>query len=114
MTPTARSTSYLHKHGWIVCRVEQRLYMPKAKFPITRDAFNFGDLLAASGINGISGIALVQVTSGSNHNARKRKIAANPEAAKWKAAGGVILLHSWSKKGPRGKAKRWTLREEIL
>lgn len=115
-SPTQRSTKYLRDHGCIVCRVEQRLHMPKSPFPITKDAFGFGDLLAALPAEGeVEGeIALVQVTSGSNHNARKEKIAAEPLAAKWKEAGGMILLHSWARKGPRGKRKLWTLREEIL
>jgi hypothetical protein len=131
MTPSARSTKYLRDRGWIVARVEQRLHMPKSPFPITKDAFNFGDLLAAkspgekyvdlSDLNVTitfykdpPQIALVQVTSGSHHDHRKDKIAAEPLAQKWKDAGGVILLHSWSKKGSRGKRKTWTLREEVL
>ena len=131
-SPTQRSTKYLRDRGWIVARVEQRLHMPKSPFPITKDAFGFADLLAAKShgdnfyvdtavghgaviMYGEPGqIALVQVTSGSNHNARKAKIAAEPLAAKWKDAGGMILLHSWAKKGPRGKRKTWTLREKIL
>ena len=120
-SPTQRSTKYLRDRGWIVARVEQRLHMPKSPFPITKDAFGFGDLLAARPGRTFNfvpmptgSIALVQVTSGSNHNVRKAKIAAEPLAAKWKEAGGVILLHSWAKKGPRGKRKTWTLREEIL
>lgn len=131
MTPTARSMKYLRDHGYIACRVEQRLHMPKSPFPITKDAFGFGDLLVAKvgspsyvDVDVSHGppaiyrepgqIALVQVTSGSNHNARKEKIAAEPLAAKWKEAGGIIILHSWAKKGPRGKRKKWTLREEVL
>jgi len=93
--------------------------MPKSPFPITKDAFGFGDLLAAKNQTTRMGaamptIALVQVTSGSHHDARKDKILAEPLAQKWKDAGGVILLHSWSKKGPRGKRKTWTLREEVI
>jgi hypothetical protein len=89
--------------------------MPKAPFPITKDAFGFGDLLAALP-NQFSGssIALVQVTSTGNINARREKIKAEPLAAKWKQAGGAILLHGWAKRGPRGKRKVWTLREEEL
>jgi hypothetical protein len=116
MTPTQRSTHYLRKHGYIVCRVEQRLHMPASPFPITKDAFGFGDLLAAlPAEGGVEGeIALVQVTSSGNMRARQAKIAMEPLAMKWKGAGGVILLHGWSKKGPRGKRKVWTLKEEVL
>ena len=92
MTPTARSMNWLRKRGWIVARVEQRLHMPKSPFPITKDAFGFGDLLAA---HPELGIALVQVTSTANLNARQRKICETPEisdkAAVWRKAYGLIL-----------------------
>jgi hypothetical protein len=122
MTPSARSTKYLRDHGFIVCRVEQRLHMPKSPFPITKDAFGFGDLLAAKPghlsqytltLHGAQ-IALVQVTSTGNLRARQSKIEAEPLADKWKQSGGTILLHGWAKRGSRGKRKRWTLKEEIL
>jgi hypothetical protein len=121
MTPTARSTKWLRDRGWIVAKVEQRLHMPKAPYPITRDAFNFGDLLAAlpstteeDGSDG--GIALIQVTGGQGGNlmARVRKIMEEPEIAelahKWLKSGGWIFAHGWAKRGARGKPKRWTLK----
>jgi hypothetical protein len=112
MTPSARSTKYLRDRGWIVCRVEQTLHMPGRPWGNKKDAFGFGDLLAAH--PEVSLIALVQVTSGSNHGARKAKIIDEPLAATWKESSGTILLHSWAKRGPRGKRKRWTLKEEVL
>lgn len=116
MTPSARSTKYLRDRGWIVCRVEQTLHMPGKPWGNKKDAFGFGDLLAARPGPEIQQamIALVQVTSTGNLMARWKKIAAEPLAQKWKEAGGNILLHGWSKRGPRGKRKVWTLREEIL
>lgn len=100
--------NYLREQGFIVAKVEQRLPIP-GQF-ITKDCFGFGDLLAA----GKEGIFLVQVTSGSNHNARRTKILEEPLALQWKLAGGKTLLHSWSKRGPRGKRKVWTLKAEEL
>ena len=121
MTPSARSVRYLRERGWIVANVEK--WIPQTKRRL--DVFGFADLLAANAelpelklegsVLHVPGtIALVQVTSGSNHDARKDKILAEPLAQKWKDAGGVILLHSWAKRGPRGKRKLWTLREETL
>lgn len=114
MTPTARSTKWLRDRGWIVARVEQRLHMPKSPFPITRDAFGFGDLLAA---HPLEGIALVQVTSTGNVNAREKKMLETEIAQRvfvWKRAGGKVLLHGWAKRGPRGERKLWTLTEKML
>ena len=112
-SPTQRSTKYLRDRGWIVARVEQRLHMPKSPFPITKDAFGFGDLLAAHA--DIGRVALVQSTGGQGGNfaARIRKIIDTPEISElawsWIAAGGIILVHGWAKRGPRGERKKWTL-----
>jgi hypothetical protein len=106
MTPCARSMKMLKDRSYIVAKVEQRLQMPNAPFPITRDAFGFGDLLvAAPGI----GIFLVQVTSTANLNAREKKARGIPELRTWLESGGRFWLHGWSKKGPRGKRKTWQL-----
>lgn len=102
MTPTARSLAYLRGKGYQACVVEK--WIPRAN--VRRDAFGFGDLLVCG-----PAIALVQVTSASNMSAREKKICGLPEAAKWRMAGGEIWLHGWSKKGKRGKRKRWTLTE---
>jgi hypothetical protein len=104
-SPTSRSMAYLRERGLSVCKVEQRLPIP-GKF-VTRDAFNFGDLLCAEES---FGIALIQVTSGANIPARIEKIIALPEAKEWLFANGRILVHGWSKKGKRGERKTWQLR----
>ena len=114
MTPIARSMKWLRDKGFIVCRVEQRLHMPKSPFPITKDAFGFGDLLAADGGDCGNRIYLVQVTSRGNMSARRAKIGAEPLAAQWKLRGGRILLQGWSKKGPRGKRKTWQIEQVEL
>ncbi len=93
---------HLRQQGFIVAKVEQRLPIP-GMF-VTRDAFNFGDLLIAK--EGY-GIALVQTTSRANLNARVHKAKLIPEFASWIAAGGKVIWHGWSKRGARGKRKTW-------
>jgi len=123
--PTQRSLERLTREGWTVCIVEK--FLPargSMKFPRRIDAFNFGDLLACRTVidldtNKVVGeIALIQTTgspsSGGWFAQHKAKILAVPEFQKWKEAGGIVLLHGWGKKGPRGKRKVWTLREETL
>jgi hypothetical protein len=104
-SPTARSMAYLRERGVSVCKVEQRLPIP-GKF-VTRDAFNFGDLLA---MEEDFGIMLVQVTSGAHVAERVDKIIGLPEAVKWLRAKGRIFVHGWSRKGKRGERKTWQLR----
>lgn len=119
MTPTARSLKHLRDRGWIACVVQQRLHMPNAPFPITRDAFGFGDILAAS--TRMPYTMLVQATGGQGGNlmARVHKIIdrdpAHPEinrnAIIWILAGNYIVCHGWAKRKPRGtKRERWTLK----
>lgn len=119
---TQRSLKSLRDNGWTACIVEK--FLPARgdmKFPRRIDAFGFGDILAcrpptfiAGELLGEKGIALVQCCPGASHAEHKEKILAIPEFHKWKAAGGLVFLQSWAKQGPRGKAKRWTLREEVL
>lgn len=119
MTPTARSIEYLRERGWIACRVEQTLVMPGRPFANKKDAFGFGDILAANPIEGK--IALIQATGGQGGNlmARVRRII-NGElddkkipflAIDWIRGGGRIYCHGWAKRKPRGvKRPRWTLK----
>ena len=121
MTPTARSLKYLRDRGFIACKVEQILHMPGRPFPFKKDAFGFGDILAAqSGMSGIEGfgIYLIQVTSTGNVSKRCEKIKSDPKVApfaiKWLQSSGNIHVHGWAKRGPRGKAKRWTLTKKTF
>lgn len=88
---TLASTKLLESEGWTVATVEQRI--PHTF--ITRDCYNFADLLACSPSRGIM---LVQVTghaSTSNFHARIAKTKAEPRHAIWLASGGRIQVHSW-------------------
>ena len=89
------SVKKMEAEGWIVATVEQRI--PHTF--ITRDVWNFADLLVCSPTRGIM---LIQVTGGSgksNFNARVKKIKAEPRHALWLASGGRIQVHSWEGKG---------------
>lgn len=126
---TVRSTKYLRDRGFVVAKVEQKIHMPLSPFPVTRDAFGFGDLLVA---HPAVGIALIQVTTASsNFNKRIRKIqgfAADPDDEKeveqaraardnaevWILSRGKIFVHGWGKKGPRGQKKTWQLVEREI
>lgn len=85
------STKKLEAEGWTVTTVEQRI--PHTF--ITRDAFNFADLLA---ISPSRGIMLVQATGGGNLTKRVTKVKAEPRHAIWLASGGRIQVHDWRKR----------------
>ncbi len=111
MTPTARSLVWLRSKGWLVCVVEKWIPASPAGYKgriVRQDAFGFGDLLAVRGPLTI----LVQCTTASNMSSRVHKIEALPAAAMWLgSAYRRIVVHGWSKKGPRGKRKVWTCSE---
>lgn len=102
-SPTSRSKSKLEKEGWFVASVEKYNSFVKRRF----DLWEFGDLLAFRGDE----VLIVQTTSGSNVSSRIEKIKHLPVADHWlQSATRQIHVHGWAKKGPRGKAKRWTCR----
>jgi len=89
---TRASTKHLEAEGWTVACVETRI--PHTF--ITRDLWNFADLICMSPSRGIM---LVQVTGGtgmSNFNARVAKVRAEARAGLWLASGGRIQVHTWN------------------
>ena len=104
-SPTQRSLALLRKTGYTVAVVER--WNPHAM--IRQDLFGFADLLAIA-----PQMIAVQTTSGPNVSARIAKIRDNPNAALWLAAGHRIIVHGWSKRGPRGGRKTWHCREEEI
>jgi len=56
----------------------------------------------------------IQACAGASHAARMAKAKASPRVAAWIAGGGQFEVWSWSKRGPRGKRKKWTCRKERL
>jgi hypothetical protein len=112
MTPTKRSLDFLRKDGFSVWVVEKWVPATPCGFKgrlITRDVWNFGDILAVR--IGQPGATLVQTTSGSNVSARLDKIRTIAEAGIWLASGNRIEVHGWRKTGPRGMRKVWTCRK---
>lgn len=106
-SPTQRSLKHFRDQGYSAAIVEKWNQYAR----IRMDVFGFGDLLVSHPEHGI---ALVQTTTADHMAARRAKIAANPLAPVWKAAGGKIFLHGWRKAGARGARKTWQVREEIL
>jgi hypothetical protein len=109
MTPTARTLAKCRKRGWLVQNVEQTIRIPGGR-TFKRDLFGVIDLVCVT----LSGILGVQVTSGTNHAARRTKALAEPQLRLWLEAGGRFAIWSWSKRGAAGKRKAWTLREEAI
>ena len=111
MTPTARTLAELKRRNLTAQVVEHTV--PRVR--IKRDLFGVIDILVMNPSNSNAGILGIQATSGTNHAARRAKILAEPRALEWLRCGGRLQVWSWSKKGPRGKRKLWTVRvEEIL
>ena len=90
MSPTSHSLALLRKNGWIACVVEK--WIDQAG--IRKDAFGFGDILAASPRERRT--MLVQTTSLPNVPARVKKIQGIPEAGAWLASGSEIEVHGWT------------------
>jgi hypothetical protein len=107
-SPTQRSLAYLRKLGYLAEKVEQRLPIPD-RF-VTRDLFNFIDLIAIDGKRIIG----VQTTTMANASKHRTKIAEQKAFQVWKDSGGVVLLHLWRKMGARGERKLWKVEEEVL
>ncbi len=106
MTPTQRALKLLRELNYQAAVVEK--WNPHAK--IRQDLFGVFDILAV----GNGKIIGVQVSSGSNHAARSRKVREWAGLKDWIAAGGHAEVWTWSKKGPRGEKKVWTLRQEEI
>lgn len=104
MTPTQRALKLLRGMGYQAAVVEK--WNMHAK--IRQDLFGVMDLLGL----GNGRILGVQVSSGSNHAARVHKIKEWSGLDEWLRAGGHLEIWTWSKRGPRGKRKVWTLRAQ--
>lgn len=106
-SPTQRSLDYCRKHGWTAGVVEK--WNPHAR--IRQDLFGCIDMIV---LDDEQGPLAVQATSGSGHAARRKKSIAEPRLKTWLESPARFEVWSWSKKGPRGKRKTWTLRREAI
>lgn len=105
-SPTSRSLAHLRKLGYTAEVVEKWNQYARIK----QDFAGFADIIAF----GNGEIVAVQTTTNANLSARQKKILNEPKAHLWVKAGGIISLHGWSKKGPRGEKKTWTITERVL
>ena len=101
MSPTARSLAYLKGKQFLAGVVERQTG------PIKRDLFGMFDLLA---IHPKWGTWAIQVTTGSNHTDRRRKVAEHPDLGTVLACGWQVYVWSWRKSA----AGKWELREEQI
>lgn len=102
---------YLRDKGHVVQVVEK--WVSVASMPgggIRRDLFNGIDVIAIMDKK----IVGIQCGATSGHSAHKKKLLAEPRMQLWLEAGARLLICSWAKQGPAGKAKRWSPREEEL
>ncbi len=102
-SPTVLSIRHLKKLGFAVAIVEKFNSFIK----IRQDCFGFIDLIAIRERQIIG----VQTTTSDNMSARIAKIRELDTPALWLAAGGIIHIHGWAKKGARGKRKVFVLRQ---
>lgn len=108
MSPKARSMDYLRKQGWCVADVEKWNSFARVR----QDAWGFCDLICFSSLH--PGVTAIQVTSDTNRSHRRQKLEQMDEVRRFKLCSNRVLLHSWGKRGLRGKRKVWTLTEEAL
>ena len=106
-SPTSRTLQECRKRGWTSAVVEK--WIPQTKRRL--DLFGCIDIVALDGQPGVLGI---QATSGGNHSSRVSKALEEPRLQEWLRAGNRFAVWSWSKKGPAGTRKKWTLREQEL
>lgn len=107
-TPTKKSMDLLRAQGYQVAVVEKWVPAGPNGYKgniITRDVWNFGDILACRPPD--TGSILVQTTGGTggNFTARLHKIQAIDEARKWLQCGNEIQIHGWRKIGPLKRFK---------
>tara|TARA_R100000315_G_scaffold58758_1_gene34099 strand:- start:245 stop:640 length:396 start_codon:yes stop_codon:yes gene_type:complete len=107
-SPTQRSLQHCRKNGWIAGVVEKWNQYAR----IRQDLFGCIDMIVIDDLE--QGPLAVQATSGSGHAARRKKSIAEPRLKMWLESPARFEIWSWSKKGPKGKRKLWTLRREPI
>ena len=106
MSPTARTLAMLRNEGYTAQVVERYCHFSRRRI----DLFSCIDIVALHPGQTVG----IQATSGANHSHRRDKAVAEPKLREWLLAGNRFEIWSWSKKGPRGKAKRWVERREEI
>lgn len=106
-SPTQRTLQLLRAEGWTAQVVERWNVFAG----IRQDLFRCIDVIAVKPGQGVLG---VQATTGSNVAARVSKIQDLDEALIWLEAPARLEVWGWSKHGPRGERKVWTVRRVVL
>lgn len=117
--PLQRSKALLEENGWKVWKVETWNQWSRQRL----DLYHLMDLVAIrADVTGVLGIQccgedvsahVTKIMTG--YTDGKGKVwGPNEYLPVWKAAGNKLLIHSWVKRGERGKRKVWVLREVVL
>lgn len=106
-SPTQRTLALLRSQGWRHVQVVEKFNRFAG---VRQDLFGIIDILAIAPGH----ILGVQATSRDHVSHRLEKILESPAAPDWLDAGGMLVIHGWSKKGPRGKRKLWTVYERVI
>lgn len=110
-SPTARTLQHVRALGAMAEVVEHW----NAYARVRKDLFGVGDVIVVW--PGQLGVLLVQATTTGNISHRLEKCRDPIIAGRitiWLAAGNFFSIWGWSKKGPRGKVKHWTLTERCV
>jgi len=108
-SPTARTKQHLEKEGWLVEVVEKWIPCTPAGYRgriIRKDLCDCIDILAFRGECQLA----IQSCAGASHATRLSKAMASAKLKAYLQTAKPFEVWSWSKKGPRGKRKVWTLR----
>jgi hypothetical protein len=110
-SPTQRALAECRKRGWTAQVVER--WVPQARRRV--DLFGCIDVVAITD----EGILGIQVTSGSNHAARRTKALELDSIREWmRHAAFAVWSYSrrvaYRQNGSKAKRKAWVLREEVL
>ncbi len=107
-SPTQRSLTWLRDQGYTAQVVERFNHYAKVR----QDLFGIIDVLAIK--PGEVGTLGVQATTGTHRSHRRTKALREPRLSTWLACGNRFELHTWAKRGQRGKCKTWQLTRHPL
>lgn len=101
--PTQRTTEFLRELGFAYAIVEKFVRFPPPGHLV--DAFGCIDIIAV----GCRRTLAIQTCRTEDIAHRLGKVVAAPALPKMLESGWDVIIIGWAKRGPRGKAKRWTM-----
>lgn len=108
ISPTQRSLKWLRDQGYISQVVERWNMFAH----IRQDLFGCIDIVGVNAKE--TGVLGIQATTTGNISKRWTKSIAIPTLRTWLLAKNRFIIHGWSKKGERGKVKKWQLTEREI